>query len=42
MKTKTILLIAALLIMPFALSACNTVDGFGRDLQNAGESIQKI
>jgi predicted small secreted protein len=24
----------------FALSACETVDGAGRDIENAGESIQ--
>ena len=31
-----IMLLAGLL----ALSACNTFEGFGRDVQNAGESIE--
>lgn len=25
----------------FGLSACNTVEGFGQDLQRAGQGIQK-
>jgi predicted small secreted protein len=33
---------ALLLIMAtFALSACNTVQGVGKDVERAGEAIQK-
>lgn len=40
MKTLTIsvFLIAATL----ALGACNTVEGFGRDMEEAGENIQNL
>lgn len=31
----------ALLLLCFALAACNTVSGVGKDLQKAGESIQR-
>lgn len=36
------LLLSLTLLIGFAvsLSACNTVEGFGRDLEHAGESIQ--
>ncbi len=36
------LLLSLTLLVGFAasLSACNTVEGFGRDLEHAGESIQ--
>jgi len=34
---KNMLLIAAAL---FVLTACNTVDGLGKDIKNAGESIE--
>jgi predicted small secreted protein len=34
---KNLLLIAAAL---FALSACNTIDGLGKDIKKAGESIE--
>jgi predicted small secreted protein len=36
------LLLSLTLLAGFAvsLSACNTVEGFGRDLEHAGESIQ--
>lgn len=30
-----------LLAMSFALSACNTVRGVGKDLEKGGEAIQK-
>ena len=36
----TILFVGFLVMSAVALSACNTVEGFGRDLQDAGESIQ--
>ncbi len=34
----TVLAFAAMAVLP----ACNTVDGFGRDMEKAGESIQKM
>ncbi len=39
MKTiKTLLLIV---MAALALSACNTVKGFGQDVERAGEAIQR-
>lgn len=35
------LLALALLAMACTLAACNTTRGFGRDMEDAGESIQK-
>ncbi|MBL4803755.1 MAG: entericidin A/B family lipoprotein [Alphaproteobacteria bacterium] len=37
------ILLSLILLSGFAasLSACNTVDGFGQDLEKAGENIQK-
>jgi entericidin B len=35
---KTILCIIAAL---FALSACNTMEGFGKDMKKGGEAIEK-
>ncbi|MGB4812785.1 MAG: entericidin A/B family lipoprotein [Methylophilaceae bacterium] len=29
------------LALSFALSACNTVHGFGKDVEKGGEAIQK-
>lgn len=37
MKTTTIGLLAALVL----LTACNTVEGAGRDLESAGSTIEK-
>lgn len=36
-----LVIVAALLVSAFSLSACNTVRGMGQDLQKAGEGIQK-
>lgn len=33
-------LITVILLMGF-LSACNTIDGVGKDLEKAGEAVQK-
>ncbi|MCB9990167.1 MAG: entericidin A/B family lipoprotein [Rhodospirillales bacterium] len=33
---------ALLLLSGLTLSACNTVEGMGRDIEKAGESIQKL
>ncbi|GJL85740.1 MAG: hypothetical protein DHS20C02_15150 [Micavibrio sp.] len=32
--------VAGFLLIMSGLSACNTADGFGRDMEKAGESIQ--
>jgi len=36
---KTIFVIAMLITSLSALNACNTVEGFGQDLQQAGRAI---
>lgn len=33
--------IATLMVLSAPLSACNTVHGFGEDLEQAGQSLQK-
>jgi predicted small secreted protein len=33
--------IIALMMLAFALSACNTVRGMGQDIEKAGEAVQK-
>lgn len=41
LKTSKILTILATLALTGAvLTACNTVDGAGRDIENAGETVQ--
>jgi predicted small secreted protein len=37
MRAAVLLLIVAV----FALAACNTIGGFGRDVEKVGESIQR-
>ncbi|MEO5655581.1 MAG: entericidin A/B family lipoprotein, partial [Nitrosospira sp.] len=37
---KTFSMMVALIAV-FGLSACNTMQGFGKDLQSGGEAIQK-
>ncbi len=39
---KVLLALIALMITPIALSGCNTVEGIGRDIESAGESIQNL
>ena len=34
-------LIAAILGSAFLLTACNTMEGFGRDVQSGGKKIEK-
>jgi predicted small secreted protein len=34
------LIVLAVVLCGFVLSACNTVAGMGKDIQRAGESIQ--
>lgn len=40
MRNKMLIVLALAAIA--ALPACNTVDGFGRDMEKAGQSIQKM
>jgi predicted small secreted protein len=35
-----LLLVAMLSTAMFSLSACNTIDGMGKDIKKAGESIE--
>lgn len=39
MKKSIALVFALLGLVSMALSSCNTVAGFGRDIQSAGEAI---
>lgn len=40
-KTTTLFVLAGLLAVTLVLSACNTMAGIGRDLESAGETINK-
>jgi predicted small secreted protein len=40
MIKKLVLLLAALVFGPIALSACNTVQGAGRDVEKLGDKVQ--
>jgi predicted small secreted protein len=31
----------SVLLILFSLSACNTIEGMGKDLEKAGEAVQK-
>ncbi len=37
-----VLIIFAAIVMAFATTGCNTFEGMGRDIESAGESIQKM
>jgi len=37
---QNMLLITGFMFLAASLSACNTAEGFGRDMQKAGEKIQ--
>lgn len=39
---KKILIIACFIVMGTAFAGCNTVEGVGRDIEQAGESIQNL
>ena len=39
---RVLFVVLALMITPIALSGCNTVEGMGKDIENAGQSIQKL
>jgi entericidin B len=41
MIAKTVLLMAALVLGSISLSACNTVQGAGKDVERAGEKVQQ-
>ena len=41
MIAKTLLLLAALSLGSITLSACNTVQGAGKDVERAGEKVQQ-
>ncbi len=38
---KNMIAVPALIVAAFLLSACNTVEGVGRDVEAAGEGIQE-
>ena len=40
MIKKLVLLLAALVFGPIVLSACNTVQGAGRDVERLGDKVQ--
>ncbi|MFO7550050.1 MAG: entericidin A/B family lipoprotein [Haliea sp.] len=39
-KIKSLATLSAVIVATFALSACNTMEGAGRDIERAGEEIQ--
>jgi predicted small secreted protein len=39
-KTRSLVMVAGALAMVALVGACNTVEGFGRDTERAGESLQ--
>ena len=39
-KTLKLLSLLTLTVLGLSVSACNTVDGAGRDIENAGEAVQ--
>lgn len=39
-KNTRFLTLAALAVAAISLGACETVDGAGRDIENAGEAVQ--
>ncbi len=38
---KIVQTLVLVMITTFALTACNTVKGFGKDIEGAGEAIQR-
>ncbi len=40
-RTRQIQLVLIALLAAFALSACNTVEGFGRDVKKAGGELEE-
>jgi entericidin B len=39
---KKLMILSALFASIFALSACNTVSGVGKDVQDAGKTIENV
>ena len=39
-KIRSLVMVAGALAMVALVGACNTVEGFGRDTERAGESLQ--
>ena len=39
---KKLLILIAFVALSASLGGCNTVEGMGRDIERAGESIQKM
>jgi predicted small secreted protein len=39
---RIVLFIGALTVTALSLSACNTVDGLGRDFETAGRTLQDL
>lgn len=39
-NNKNLLTLAVLIAGALSLTACNTVDGAGQDIENAGEAVQ--
>ena len=37
---KTVIALGAILVSRFVLSACNTVQGAGKDIERGGEKVQ--
>lgn len=40
-RNMNLLLVAILTALGLTLSACNTTEGFGRDMESAGRSLQQ-
>lgn len=40
MKIKTVFAVFAVLAAAAVLAACNTIEGMGKDIQKAGETIE--
>lgn len=41
MKNSKIVLLALMAVFAFTLSACNTVEGVGKDVKKVGDKIEK-
>lgn len=40
MRNRLFVLLSAIMASMFALSACNTVEGMGKDVERGGEKVQ--
>lgn len=40
MKNLTMVAVASLAVMSFGLAGCETMEGAGEDIENAGQSVQ--